>query len=230
MNKIWGIVMIFGILDAGDFAYQIKNAESSYFCDSKNNQNNLCDSTESRPLRGAKNRIQTSSSASADFLLEVEKRGTPPKSEKRQLLARRGSGAGGAALLREVTNEINIENATNGADSSNQEFIISYRAIAKNNILIGEEFKVAKALTLSQNPQIIAICDINANDNTSKITILKQNKDEILACFAGHLDSKIRDDIKSINNEVRTKTTFKIPAQRILLDLQRSKIHIIGQK
>ena len=37
---------------------------------------------------------------SADFLLEKELRGTPPKSEKRQLLARRGSGVGGAALLR----------------------------------------------------------------------------------------------------------------------------------
>ena len=35
----------------------------------------------------------------ADFLLESEKRGSPPKSEKRQLLARRGSGAGGAALF-----------------------------------------------------------------------------------------------------------------------------------
>lgn len=151
MNKIWGIVMIFGILGAGDFANQ--KADSS--------------------LRGESQDLR---------------------------------------------------------ESSANEFIISYRAIAKNNILIGEEFKVAKALTLSQNPQIIAICDINANDNTSSITILKQNKDEILACFAGHLDSKIRDDIKSINNEVRTKTTFKIPAQRILLDLQRSKIHIIGQK
>ena len=42
---------------------------------------------------------------SADFLLESEKRGSPPKSEKRQLLARRGSGAGGAALLRKETSE-----------------------------------------------------------------------------------------------------------------------------
>lgn len=113
---------------------------------------------------------------------------------------------------------------------NNGEFIITYRAIAKNNILIGEEFKVAKTLTKSKNPRIIAQCDININDSDSSLKILKQNKDEILACFAGHLDSKIRDDIKSINNEVRTKTTFKIPAQRILLDLQNSKIHIIGQK
>ncbi len=69
-------------------------------------QNNLHEvQTESRQIRGAKNRIQTSSSASADFLLESELRGSPPKSEKRQLLARRGSGAGGAALLRKETNE-----------------------------------------------------------------------------------------------------------------------------
>ena len=61
--------------------------------------------TESRPIRGAKNRNQGRSSASADFLLESEKRGSPPKSEKRQLLARRGSGAGGAALLREKTSD-----------------------------------------------------------------------------------------------------------------------------
>ena len=39
----------------------------------------------------------------ADFLLETDKRGTPPKSEKRLLLARRGSGEGGAALVRKET-------------------------------------------------------------------------------------------------------------------------------
>ncbi len=64
-------------------------------------QNNLHEvQTESRPIRGAKNRIQGCSSATADFLLESDKRGSPPKSEKRQLLARRGSVVGGAALLR----------------------------------------------------------------------------------------------------------------------------------
>ncbi len=47
------------------------------------------------------------SSASADFLLESELRGSPPKSEKRQLLARRGSGEGGAALLRKEKGESN---------------------------------------------------------------------------------------------------------------------------
>ncbi|MGX2983296.1 hypothetical protein [Helicobacter sp. 23-1045] len=45
-------------------------------------KSNPCEAPKSRPLRGAKNREQTSSSASADFLLEAEKRGSPPKSEK----------------------------------------------------------------------------------------------------------------------------------------------------
>ena len=68
-------------------------------------ENNSVRSTQTRPLRGAKNREQGCSSATADFLLEAEKRGSPPKSEKRQLLARRGSGAGGAALLRKESSE-----------------------------------------------------------------------------------------------------------------------------
>ena len=79
-------------------------------------QSNPCDSTESRPLRGAKNRIQGCSSATADFLLEADKRGSPPKSEKRQLLARRGSGAGGAALLRKETSESKGQNDKSSVD------------------------------------------------------------------------------------------------------------------
>ena len=79
-------------------------------------ENNSVRSTQTRPLRGAKNQNQASSSASADFLLEAEKRGSPPKSEKRQLLARRGSGAGGAALLRKEKN--NNENAESTRDFS----------------------------------------------------------------------------------------------------------------
>ena len=55
---------------------------------------------------------------SADFLLESEKRGSPPKSEKRQLLARRGSGAGGAALLRKETSESSAKSVDCFGDES----------------------------------------------------------------------------------------------------------------
>ncbi|MGX3010434.1 hypothetical protein ACWIUD_02560 [Helicobacter sp. 23-1044] len=59
--------------------------QSTNFCDSKNDKNQSCEAPKTRPLRGAKNREQTSSSASADFLLEADKRGTPLKAKKRLL-------------------------------------------------------------------------------------------------------------------------------------------------
>ncbi|MGX3011034.1 hypothetical protein ACWIUD_05670 [Helicobacter sp. 23-1044] len=64
-----------------EFANAVKQP-STIFCDSKNDKNNSCEAPKSRPLRGAKNRIQGCSSATADFLLEADKRGSPPKSEK----------------------------------------------------------------------------------------------------------------------------------------------------
>lgn len=126
--------------------------------------------------------------------------------------------------------ESELDSAIKTQNEKLNEFIISYYAIMKNNALIGEKFSVSKALSTTPNPRIIAQCDIESNALDSNLAILKQNQSAILECFEQTLHSKIRDDIKSINNEVRTKTTYKIPAQRILLDRQRSKIHIIGQK
>ena len=84
-------------------------------------KNNLCDSTESCPLSGAKNREQGCSSATADFLLEAEKRGSPPKSEKRQLLGNtlnsRGERVRGAALLRKEKSELNRKSGESSTDS-----------------------------------------------------------------------------------------------------------------
>ncbi|MGX3011251.1 hypothetical protein ACWIUD_06805 [Helicobacter sp. 23-1044] len=81
---------------------------------------------KTRPLRGAKNRFQTSSSASADFLLEAEKRGTPPKSEKaaafweHNLNEVGGSGSGVQPFLRKDSSESNAKNGATIADSANQ--------------------------------------------------------------------------------------------------------------
>ncbi|MGX3011265.1 Kae1-like domain-containing protein [Helicobacter sp. 23-1044] len=86
-------------------------------------KSNLCDSTESRPLRGAKNRIQGCSSATADFLLEAEKRGSPPKSEKaaafweHNLNEVGGSGSGVQPFLRKETSESKGQNGESNADS-----------------------------------------------------------------------------------------------------------------
>ncbi|MGX3010861.1 exo-alpha-sialidase [Helicobacter sp. 23-1044] len=77
--------------------------------------------TKTRPLRGAKNREQGCSSATADFLLEAEKRGTPPKSEKAAAFWRvGGAGRGVQPFLREKTSESNPKNSENIADSANE--------------------------------------------------------------------------------------------------------------
>ena len=77
--------------------------------DSANSQNlnkkELCEAPENSPASWCKKSESKGAEVPpADFLLEAEKRGSPPKSEKRQLLARRGSEVGGAALLREEKN------------------------------------------------------------------------------------------------------------------------------
>ncbi|MGX2982431.1 thioredoxin family protein [Helicobacter sp. 23-1045] len=87
-------------------------------------KSNSCEAPKSRPLRGAKNRIEGCSSATADFLLEAEKRGSPPKSEKRQLLGTqfnsRGERERSVALLRKEISELNKQNSENIADSANE--------------------------------------------------------------------------------------------------------------
>ena len=76
------------------------NSNSPNNANSQNlNQNNSVRSTQTRPLRGAKNRNQASSSASADFLLEAEKRGSPPKSEKAAAFWRVGGAGRGVQPL-----------------------------------------------------------------------------------------------------------------------------------
>ena len=82
-------------------------------------KSNLCDSTtESRPLRGAKNREQGCSSATADFLLEAEKRGTPPKSEKAAAFWRvGGAGRGVQPFLRKEISESSGTSGESDADS-----------------------------------------------------------------------------------------------------------------
>ncbi len=74
--------------------------------------------TESRPIRGAKNLEQGRSSASADFLLESDKRGSPPKSEKaasfweHNLNEVGGSGCGVQPFLRKEKGESTQDSST----------------------------------------------------------------------------------------------------------------------
>ncbi|MGX3010265.1 hypothetical protein ACWIUD_01700 [Helicobacter sp. 23-1044] len=146
---------------------------------------------ESRPLRGAKNRIQGCSSASADFLLEAEKRGTPPKSEKRELLARRGSGAGGAALLRKDSSESNDKNSETIADSAIR--IKNTESNAKSqNLKRDSSLRTSHFAQNDKNPmdchdfatQNLAMTENDALDSANETKIAKSCNDEKNQQFA----------------------------------------------
>ena len=82
MNKI--AVFVVGILIFVDSAISQNLVE-----------NNPCEAPENSPASWCKKSGEVSSSASADFLLEAEKRGSPPKSEKWQLLGTHFKKVGG---------------------------------------------------------------------------------------------------------------------------------------
>ncbi|MGX2983391.1 50S ribosomal protein L11 methyltransferase [Helicobacter sp. 23-1045] len=97
----------------------LRENERSEFSWQSTKKLNPCEAPKTRPLRGAKNREQASSSASADFLLEAEKRGSPPKSEKAAAFWRvGGAGRGVQPFLRKKTSESNPKNGENIADSA----------------------------------------------------------------------------------------------------------------
>lgn len=111
----------------------------------------------------------------------------------------------------------------------NSEFIISYKAIIKDQILIGEEFNIVKALTRSKEYSITGGCDFIPNnmDIESKlIDILKINKEMVLECLEKNINAKITDDTKFINNEVSSKTKFEFLPHRILADIKNNRIDI----
>lgn len=125
---------------------------------------------------------------------------------------------------------------------ANDEFIISYKAIVKNQILIGEEYNVSKALSLSRDYKVIGFCDfipdVLSKNKDSNINvevessidetfgILKNNKDIILECLQKHINTKIRDDARFINNALHSKITFEVKPQRILAVFDGNKINI----
>ncbi|MGX2983652.1 LIC_10190 family membrane protein [Helicobacter sp. 23-1045] len=191
-----------------DSANQTKIAES--------NKNQSCEAPKSRPLRGAKNRFQASSSASADFLLEAEKRGTPPKSEKRQLLARRGSGVGGgAALLREKTSESNPKNDKNIADSANK--MKNAESSAKNPSLRGARSE-ASATKQSKNNKMD--CHEVATSATSRNDEMESKNSQNLAM------AKTKTPDSAFFDDLALKVPFSLLCGMIFFTFLTSLIHL----
>ena len=144
--------------------FKLDSAESQNL-----NKNNLCEAPENSPASWCKKSGEASSSGKADFLLEAEKRGSPPKSEKRQLLGTHfkkvgGSGDRGAALLREENKNNNgiAESSLYSIDSA----ILSQnglpRAIncARNDEFIRDSAPKAQNDNLKEIAESSAICDI----------------------------------------------------------------------
>lgn len=112
----------------------------------------------------------------------------------------------------------------------NDEFIISYRAKVKDNVLLGEEYNVSKVLRRSVSYRIIDECEmINTAELDSKsamLVFLRESKDEILDCLNRHIHSNVREDLKSIDNMISSQVLFKITPRRIIVESKDSKILI----
>ncbi|MGX2983275.1 hypothetical protein [Helicobacter sp. 23-1045] len=136
-------------------------------------KSNPCEAPESRPLRGAKNRIQGCSSATADFLLEADKRGTPPKSEKaaafweHNLNEVGGSGSGVQPFLRKESSESKWQNGENLADSASLRHCEarSAEAIQKNNNMDCHD-SATQNLAMTKKSQKIAESDAQIAEST----------------------------------------------------------------
>ncbi|MGX3010205.1 hypothetical protein ACWIUD_01380 [Helicobacter sp. 23-1044] len=115
-------------------------------------KSNPCEAPKTRPLCGAKNREQASSSASADFLLEADKRGTPPKSEKAAAFWRvGGAGRGVQPFLRKDSSESKNQNDENLADSAN---CVKIAESNKNNESITQKQINADSLQVSNSSKM----------------------------------------------------------------------------
>ncbi|MGX2982362.1 tRNA 5-methoxyuridine(34)/uridine 5-oxyacetic acid(34) synthase CmoB [Helicobacter sp. 23-1045] len=144
--------------------------------------NQSCEAPETRPLRGAKNRIEGCSSAYADFLLEA-KAGHSPKSEKaaafweHNLNEVGGSGSGVQPFLRKKTSESNVKNDDNIADSAKQINMDCHDSATQN-------------LAMTENNADSAIQTKNAesglNCHIERSEISQTNRDSSLrtSCFA----------------------------------------------
>ena len=183
-----------------------ENAEIVEFLAQNLVQNNRAQSAnfESRPLRGAKNREEGRSSASADFLLEAEKRGTLPKSEKRQLLGTHfkkvgESGERGAALLREKTSEI----SGNGIAESKRDSSVAL--LPQNDNFIDCHADSANLLAMTENKDFAEYTLDSANlQNLAQNRIKLGNK--IIIDFREVFEWNIEDNAKIAESRADSAT------------------------
>lgn len=116
--------------------------------------------------------------------------------------------------------------------SQGNEFIISYKAMIRNQILFGEKYYVSKTLRTSKHYEVLGECefmdssDINEDSSNYLLLALRNNKEAILECFSKNTSAIVRDDVKYINNEANTKTYFTIEPHRVIAKNNNGNIKI----
>lgn len=132
-----------------------------------------------------------------------------------------------------------------GIMSANEEFIVSYKALVKNHIVVGEEYNLTKALTISQKWRVVSECSFVAVEDSVRDSInftqsAESTRDSamdsvdsvdsatdstLLAILRNHKDSvldclnainaNVRDDTRFINNAVDSSVRFEYKPQRV---------------
>lgn len=102
------------------------------------------------------------------------------------------------------------------------EFIFSYKAISKNNVLVSEQVVVSQALTLSDKYNILGECQIPliSTKTIFKHTVIRTIEDSIkhdhdlLSCINKFIPFHVLNDDKSIGQVSNTKSILTIDPMR----------------
>ncbi|MGX2983273.1 AtpZ/AtpI family protein [Helicobacter sp. 23-1045] len=170
-------------------------------------KSNPCEAPKSRPLRGAKNREQGCSSATADFLLEADKRGSPPKSEKAAAFWRvGGAGRGVQPFLRKKTSESNLKNGDFIAESQNLKIDGCFASLTKQGKAEVSLFNPMDCHDSASQNLAMTENDADSVNRTSFCHIerseISQKRDSSLVALAQndeHTQPKLRPLIKGAN-------------------------------
>ncbi|MCX2717254.1 hypothetical protein OQH61_05830 [Helicobacter sp. MIT 21-1697] len=108
-------------------------------------------------------------------------------------------------------------------DGVEVELLISYKMISKDNVALGERYRVSHAMNYQgeKGYKVAAQCEIDASrypimdDMPYFITsILKQEKEQVLECFYTY-QVYVRESTKGRNNALSSRVSFEIAPTRI---------------
>lgn len=120
-------------------------------------------------------------------------------------------------------NELDMIPYNESFDGVEVELLISYKMISKDNVALGERYRVSHVMNYqnAKGYQVVAECEIDASrypimdDMPYFITsILKQEKEQVLECFYTY-QVYVRESTKGRNNALSSRVSFEIAPTRI---------------